>query len=211
MPGYTATTPAVAVSLAQELHNAGLFAGTGVDQAGRPAFELDRPLTRIEALAVILRLLGLEDEAYASTAPNPFKDVPEWGDRLAAHAYSIGLTVGVNEERTLLAADRPASTHEFTVFLLRVLGYFEASGDFRYSDALKKAADVGLLKAEELERLGGDSQFLRAEAVFSIAKALLANVKQSDARLVDTLAGKGKLPKESADALVESLRALLGS
>ena len=55
-------------------------------------FALDRAPTRVEALVMLLRTLGVEDDAKASTATHPFTDVPGWADRYIAFAYENGLT-----------------------------------------------------------------------------------------------------------------------
>ena len=112
-------------SIADALYKLGLFVGTGTDAEGKPIFELERQPTRLEALALIIRLMGLEKDAFAFTGANRFTDVPGWGERYAAYGYHIGITVGVNDERTLFAPNRQVTAHEFTTFLLRVLGYSE--------------------------------------------------------------------------------------
>jgi hypothetical protein len=86
--------------LADQLYRVKLFAGTGNEINGDPIFDLERPLNRIEALTLVTRLMGLEQEAYAYTGPNPFADVPEWADRIAAFAYYNGITVGINNTST---------------------------------------------------------------------------------------------------------------
>jgi hypothetical protein len=158
----------------------------------------------MESLAAILRLLGLEGEASRSGAENPFKDVPDWGGRIAAYAYSIGLAAGVDEEHTMFEPDRRVSAREFTAFLLRALGYREADGDFRFEESLQKAVEVNLYKLMESARLDNDSEYLRAEAVISIADALIARMKDSDSMLIDKLASQGVISKEAAEAFVKS-------
>jgi hypothetical protein len=159
-------------------------------------------------LAILIRLLGLEDTAAKSTAPNPFKDVPEWGDRIAAYAYSIGLTVGINEERTLFGSNNVATPQELAAFLLRILGYHESEGDFQFSQAREKAVEVELYKPSESEALGRDNVTLRAEAVISIADALLAKIKNSDSRLIDKLVEEKTISKEAAESFTRSIASL---
>jgi hypothetical protein len=202
IPNYTVTTAATVTSLALELFKVNLFVGTGADSSGNPVFELERPLTRLESLAIVIRLLGLEEEALSSTVPNPFKDVPSWGDRIAAYAYSIGLTFGIDDEHTLFASDRLATPQEFTAFLLRILGYREATGDFEYSEALRKAMEVGLFKELELGGITEDEMFLRAEAVIAIVDVLRSSLKGSSTKLIDQLVSQGSIGKDSADALI---------
>ena len=59
-PKYTAE--------AQTLYELGLFKGTGTNADGTPVFALERTASRMQALIMLIRLLGLEDEALATTA-----------------------------------------------------------------------------------------------------------------------------------------------
>jgi hypothetical protein len=190
--------------VAGELYKLNLFVGTGTTESGEPTFELSRPMTRIEALVALIRLMGLEADASRSSSGNPFADVPDWADRTAAYAYSIGLTVGINDEHTLFGADAPATPGDFTVFLLRILGYSEASGDFSYSDARRKAVEAGLLKVFESAAINADGVLLRAEAVIAMAIALISNPKGSQTSLVEKLATEGRVPKDAASEFKKS-------
>jgi hypothetical protein len=176
----------------------GLFVGTGNDENGSPALELERPMSRLESLAVLIRLLGLEDTASKAAAVNPFIDAPDWGAKTAAYAYAIGLTVGINDERALYAPDRLISAKEFTAFLLRALGYHESSNDFKFEESLEKAVSFKLYKIIEPAKLKG-AEFLRAEAVIAIADALISFRKGSELRLIDKL---------EADSVVDGQMAL---
>ena len=74
---------------ADKLASLGLFQGTG------GGYQLDAVPTRIQGLVMLLRLLGLEDEALACTEPSPFTDVT-WGDNYVSYAYTNGLTNGTS-------------------------------------------------------------------------------------------------------------------
>lgn len=52
---------------ADGLYELGLFRGTGTDKDGKPVYELGRTPTRAEALTLLIRLLGEEEEALEST------------------------------------------------------------------------------------------------------------------------------------------------
>jgi hypothetical protein len=58
-----------AASIAGQLYKLGLFVGTGVDKSNYPVFELERPLKRIEALTIVIRLFGLEETAKTMEGP----------------------------------------------------------------------------------------------------------------------------------------------
>jgi hypothetical protein len=198
------TDAQTAYSLAKELFSLNLFVGTGLDLYGQPKFELDRPLTRLESLALVIRLLGLEETANNYKGVNPFTDAASWGDRTAAYAYSIGITFGVNDDHTLFAGDRKVTLQEFTAFLLRVLAYSEAKGDFLYSDALKKAIEVDLFTSLEANKLG-NGDFIRAESVVALADALMAKSKGSDLRLIEKLAEQKVISKEQSEAFISNV------
>ncbi|MDR1643129.1 MAG: chitobiase/beta-hexosaminidase C-terminal domain-containing protein [Clostridiales bacterium] len=206
IPGFYATSADVVTNLALELYKAKLFVGIGLDASGKPVFELERPLTRLEAIVIVLRLLGLEKAANESLYKNPFSDVPAWGDRAAAYAFRAGITVGVDEEHTLLASDRLVTAQEFTAFLLRALGYSEASGDFDYQNALGKSVKVGMFAQSELDAFAKDASFLRAEAVISMVDALRTSVKGGGTLLIDKLADQ--VGKAVAESLVKNSSAL---
>ncbi|MFR4973557.1 MAG: hypothetical protein ACLUB2_09295, partial [Butyricicoccus pullicaecorum] len=59
---------------ADVLYELGLFRGAGVDRFGRPVYELEEPCTRAEAAVMLVRLLGLEEEAKEA-AGTPFTDL----------------------------------------------------------------------------------------------------------------------------------------
>ncbi|MDR1639481.1 MAG: hypothetical protein LBT59_07290, partial [Clostridiales bacterium] len=158
---------------------------------------------RIESLAFIIRLLGLEKEAQAYTGPNPFKDVPDWGARYAAFAYSRGITFGVDSAHTLFDSDRPITLQEFTAFLLRVLKYTENGGDFAFGQTLDMAVKVGLYR----EKPDNKSSILRGDAVLSMTEALLTKQKSTNKRLIDTLVDSRVITKSAADAFIKSVTA----
>lgn len=60
-----------------KLKSLGLFMGTD------KGFELERAPTRTEALVLLLRLLGKENEAMMSSCAHPFNDVPTWACHLS--------------------------------------------------------------------------------------------------------------------------------
>jgi len=206
-PSPTPTPPPseIEVPVAEALHRLGLFVGTGTDADGNPVFELNRPPTRLEALALVIRLMGLQNEAIAFTGDNRFTDIPGWGNHYAAFGYSIGITVGVNEERTLFAPNRQVTAHEFTTFLLRVLGYSEADGDFIFEEAMQKASTIGFFSPFDIARVSTDN-FLRDHAVHAMANALLTQPKGSNEYLLYRLTNQGVFSREDADWFQQNVR-----
>jgi len=195
-------------SYAEELYKLGLFRGTGTDADGKPIFSLENPLTRLQALILTIRLLGLEEEALAYTGPNPFKDVTYSANvPYVAYAYSMGITKGVSA--TAFSPDRHVSCREFTTFLLRILGYSDdTGGDFEYLAALDMALSIEMYDEETLADIDS-GVFLRGDAVIAMVRALLTPIKGSDETLlIDTLVEAEIFPQEAADEFIEAIARL---
>jgi hypothetical protein len=192
----------VAQPIADALNKMKLLYGTGTDANGKPVYELEKTLTRMEALAFVLRLQGLEAEATAFAGANPFTDTPDWGKSLAAYAYSKGITFGVNDAHTLFDPNSPVTYQQFTAFLLRVLGYQESSGDFKYEDAIKKAVGINMYSEIEVSAINRSSAYRRAQAVLSMADSLVTPKKNSEKKLLDLLVDSGIVTKEAASAFL---------
>jgi hypothetical protein len=190
-------------TIAQELGKLGLLAGTGANAEGEPVFELEGSLTRMQSLALVIRLMGLEEEASRHQGASPFKDVPDWGLKYAAFAYSIGLTVGVNEEHTLFSPDQLVTQREFCAFLLRVLHFFESEGDFAFADSVDMAKKIGVLAANEESQ----PELKRGGAVVAMARSLLAVINKADMTLLEKLVEDGVISQQSASAFLLALDA----
>jgi len=195
-------------SYVEELYKLGLFKGTGTDADGNPIFSLDQPLTRMQALILTIRLLGLEEEALAYKGPNPFKDVTG-GVNVAyvAYGYSIGITKGVSA--TAFAPNRQVTCQQFTTFLLRTLGYIdEDGGNSVYLNALDIALTIEMYDEETLADLN-DGVFLRGDAVIAMVRALLTPMKESfEILLIDTLVEAEVFSREAADAFIEAIASI---
>jgi hypothetical protein len=176
-----------------------LLSGTGTNADGTPKYELDRPMTRMEALSLSIRLMGLEEKANAFTGQNPFTDTPAWGDRIAAFAYSEGIAFGVDDAHTKLDPNRFISYQEFTAFLLRVLGY-----EFSFDQVSAKALEVTLYETVNENLASGVKPYLRVNMAVSVAEALLTKPKDSSLRLIDILTNGGVIPREAADRFLHA-------
>jgi len=195
-------------SYADELYKLGLFKGTATDEEGKPVYSLEGPLTRLQALILTIRLLGLEEEALAYTGPNPFKDVTYSANvPYVAFAYGRGITKGVSA--AAFGPDRPVTCREFTTFLLRILGYSDdAGGDFKYLEALNMALGIEMYDEDLLADLS-NGEFLRGDAVAAMVRALLTLVKDFDEKLlIDTLVEAEVFSQEAADAFIEAITKL---
>jgi hypothetical protein len=155
-----------ATQAAETLYSLGLFKGTGTDKNGNPVFELDRTPTRYEAVTMLVRLLGKEDEAQAGTWQTPFTDVAEWAKPYVGYAYANGLTAGTSA--TTYDGDENATVSQYLTFVLRALGYTSGT-DFQWDKAWELSDKIGLTNgeynAETTEFLRGDVAILSASAL----------------------------------------------
>lgn len=185
LPALAASEAATAD--ADTLSALGLFRGT------ENGYELDRAPTRAEALVMLIRLLGKEQEALAFTGECPLEDVAgRWMAPYVGWAYNAGITKGVSE--TAFDPAGTASAQMYATFVLRALGYREDEGDFQYSGALAAAAEKGIAPA-------GEGEFLRADAVTMSVQALRTLCKGGEMTLIRKLADAGAVDGDTAASL----------
>ena len=165
-------------ALAGKLQSLGLFLGVGEDEHGDTDFALDRPLTREEAVTMLVRALGKGAEAESWGKTHPFADVPAWADGYVSYAWENGLTKGVSD--TTFGAGETATGAMYVTFMLRALNYADGE-DFTWDDPWPLAEACGILP-ERVDR----ENFLRADAVDVTAAALSAQRKGG----AGTLSGK---------------------
>ena len=75
--------------MADSLYEAKLFLGAGTNDRGEPQYQLGQTATRVQAVTMLVRILGKEAEAKQNAASykTPFTDVPKWADKYVAYAY----------------------------------------------------------------------------------------------------------------------------
>ena len=134
------------IGAAVALNALGLFQGVGKDAEGKPIYDLDRAPNRMEAVTMLVRLLGKEEEANAGTWEIPFTDVKDWAKPYVGYAYANGLTKGYSE-KTFGGTD-PVTAAQYLTFVLRAMGYSEADGDFRWDAAWELTDELGITHGE---------------------------------------------------------------
>jgi len=162
---------------AHALNVLGLFRGSNI------GFELERKATRAEAITMLIRILGEEQQALSYTGKHPFKDVPNWADRYVAYAYNMGYTTGMSA--TQFGSSNTVTAAQYLTFLLRALGYSDANGDFVWSEAVSAAVAYGVLTPNE-ERMMR-TVFFRDQMVLASYKVLFTNMKGTYAPLYTKL------------------------
>ncbi|WP_308722528.1 clostripain-related cysteine peptidase [Paenibacillus polysaccharolyticus] len=139
----TSSASAQDTSHADALNHLGLFNGT------ENGYELSRVPTRAEALVMMLRLWGKEEDVQKNTNKNPFKDTG-WESSYVSFAYANGIVNGINEHH--FGGNQPSSLKQYSAMVLRVLGYSETKGDFTYETAVSFASIVlGIDLTKEVE------------------------------------------------------------
>ncbi|MBE6935456.1 MAG: hypothetical protein E7458_03030 [Ruminococcaceae bacterium] len=148
-----------AETAAETLYQKGLFRGTGTDPSAPPVFELERVPSRTEAITMLVRLLGAEEEALSGAWPMPFRDVEDWARPYVGYAYAHGLTAGTSA--AAYGGDAPVTAAQYLTFMLRVLGY-ESGRDFAWDRAWDFADEIGLTDGRYTA--ANDAAFTRGDA-----------------------------------------------
>lgn len=182
-----ASSDTAAENAARALYDMGLFLGTGTDASGRPVFELDKGMTRCEAAAMIVRLLGGETQAMRENLSTPFTDVPEWAEPYVGYAYSRGLTKGVSASS--FGSRSNVTLSQYLTFVLRALGY-DSGIDFEWDSAWILTDTLGITNGDN----GRSNNFTRADAVQISYKALGVRLKGSFHTLKEKLDCTAKTP-----------------
>ena len=188
LPITAADAPAGAAA-AEALHALGLVGGYGNNADGSVNFALGDKLTRAQAFVLVVRFVGAEKDATANVQKHPFTDVPAWANPYIGYVYANGITKGVSE--TKFDPDTEVSEAAFLTILLRVLGYDDGAGDFKWNDPYTLAKSVGLCDAKS-------NGFNRGGAFVLCYRALTAAVKSGDS-IADQLIAKGVFTKEAYD------------
>ncbi|SMC85779.1 S1C family serine protease [Papillibacter cinnamivorans] len=182
------------VQSADALYTLGLFKGTGTDEAGNPIFALDRTPTREEAVTMLVRLLGKEDEALSGNWTHPFTDVDAWAAPYVSYAYVMGLTKGTGS--TTFGSAVQVNAAQYLTFVLRALGYSDSAGDFSWDTASVLSDEIGLTSGEYTQ---GDS-FTRGDIASISFGALSQKLKGSTTTLTQSLLTAGAVTEEAVNS-----------
>lgn len=189
--GYTVSPAADKADVLQKL---GLFHGT------EKGFELERAVTRAEAITMVIRMIGEENEAFSFTSTNNFDDVsPEhWAQATISYAAQKGYIHGTSE--TTFEPERTVTGQEFAKMLLTAFGYPEISLDSAYEAGIK----FSLLTNEHAKMSVATEGYplLRNDVVNLCYCALLARMPDGSSFLKDVLIEKGIFDEETLNSLL---------
>ena len=180
-------------TLARALKDLGLFKGVSEND-----FDLMRAPTRVEAMVMLIRILGKENEALSGNYQHPFVDVVDWADRYIGYAYASGLTKGVSDT---MYGSGDASAGMFLTFVLRALGYSDTNGqDFTWDNPFALAQQIGIL-TDEVDIIN----FWRADVATVAFSALSAKLKGTDMTLAQKLISEGVFTQNVYDYVNASI------
>lgn len=176
-------------SYATRLKELGLFYGVAEND-----FDLERAPTRIEALVMLIRVLGSENTALSGTWKHPFTDVPAWADKYVGYAYENGLANGVSLTEF---GTTNATSAQYLTFMLRALGYSDTNGkDFTWDKPYELARYAMILPSTV-----DIDNFWRADVAHISYVALSARLKESTVTLAEKLIEAGTFTKEKFDSV----------
>jgi hypothetical protein len=185
------------IDTADSLYSLGLFEGTGKDADGAPIYELDRAPTRNEAIVMLIRLLGKEQEALSGDWNMPFTDVTNWVKPYVGYAYANGLTDGTSP--TTFSGNMTVTATQYLSFVLRALGYKDGT-DFSWDKAWELSDQIGLTNGEYSS---GSTDFLRGNVVLISAQALTVNQKNGGDTLAEKLIEDGVFTEQQYEAVTK--------
>ncbi len=178
---------------ANTLYTLGLFKGTGTNSDGTPVYDLDRAPSRYEAITMLVRLLGKENEAQSGNWNTPFRDVAPWAAPYVGYAYANGLTQGTGA--AAFGGNETVMASQYLTFVLRALGY-SSETDFAWNKAWELSDKLGLTNREH----NGTSHFSRGDIAVISCDALSQVKKGSDITLLSSLLASGAVQSDRVEA-----------
>ena len=176
---------------ARELYDLNLFQGTGYDLVGNPNFDLNRQPTRLEAVTMLVRLIGKEEEAKVLPYTAPFTDVAAWAKPYVNYAYWNGLTSGTSP--TTYGGSALITPSQYLTFVLRSLGYYSGI-DFAWDRAWELSDTLGITYGQYNDK----SLFNRGDVAVISNKAIHTHCRDSELTLEETYLGDIQKPKPTS-------------
>ncbi len=203
-------TPAYADNtvMANTLYELGLFRGTD------SGYELDKTLTREQAVTILVRLLGEEENVLSADFDEIFTDVESnrWSYPYVMYCYENNITKGTGDDT--FSPEDEVTAEQFVTLVMRLMGYEDIEPDV----ALEESVYISMLNTEVVRELEKNANFLRDDMVYVVYRSLMCNMSDGT-RLADFLAEKGVITEkeakqfnvyESSDDINDLLTQLLG-
>ena len=189
-PNQPEKEPEPELSPAEKLSILGIMNGYGTLPDGTMDFGLDNPITRQEALAMLVRTLGHSDESSVITYETPFTDVAPWAEGVVGYAYEAGITTGISD--SLLGSDATITGRDLVTLILRALGY---GSSFTWESACQASDGIGLTYGQFGD---GTEPITRGEASEVFANMLSFSFKGEGYTVIQFLVDTGAVSYESA-------------
>ena len=183
--------PAASALEGEALRAADTLATLGlVDDA---ASDPESPATRSQAAVLLVNLAGAEAEAAAQSGSSAFQDVPAAIAGAVNYAAGQGWISGVTA--TEFRPNEPLTANAWAAFLLRMLGWSDADGDFVISGAAAFAQQIGLFPTAYTGALS------RGDLWKTAAAALSFSYREGDDTVITRLVDSGAVSRSAANAL----------
>lgn len=204
-----AEKPAVEVSASEKaleaLKGYGAIKGDGTADP----FKMESELKRQNAAVILVRLLGVENDAKATEVKEkPFTDLPndEFYKSIIQYVKAKGIFKGTSSEK--FGFNEAITAQQFATINLRALGY-EVDTDEAYGKALETAKKLGLLK--DASALENNTKILRKD-VYVIMNNTLETPKKDGKKALKYELGYATEPVveklEVVDAMADGLKVL---
>lgn len=175
---------------ADALHTLGLINGTGAS-----GYALESPATRAQAAVLLVRLAGAQQDAAADNWFSGYRDVPAWASRAVHYAVHQGWIDSPASAGLDFHPDTAITADEWFTFLLRMLGYDDAAGDFSPDSAALFAQHIGLTPQASTGSLSRGQLFVLLESALSFS------YKDGSATVISHLIDRGIVSRAAANAL----------
>ncbi len=170
--------------IAGRLKQLGIFKGFSDDDFG-----LSQETSRVEAIVLVIRLMGKEADAIYDEWEHPFTDVPLWAKNYVGYAYNNNITKGISDTEF---GTQKIECNTFLTYLLRAIGYSDTKGkDFDWQDPYSLATKIKLLPST-VDR----ENFVRADTALITYAALNVRTKNTRHYLYDDLISSGAIDQK---------------
>ena len=170
---------------ADSLYEIGIIYGTD------KGFEEEKTLTRAEAAAVVVRLLGEEDNIGNYNFKQKFIDVPEnhWAFGYIMYCESNNITYGTGENT--FSPDSKIDARQFLALILRTMGY-----NVTFEDTFNASVECKLINSSVKTKLE-NKEFTRSDMFYTVYRAL-KTYRSDNVLMADYLAKKGAISERQA-------------
>lgn len=150
------------------------------------SYGLDNLPTRMEGVIILIRLLGEEAEAQQmQSLPCRFTDVPAWAIGYANYAYAQEISKGVSD--TKFGTNDLMTAQQYNTLLLRVIGYYDSLGDFRWDTAVDKADELEILPTDLVEQYEDSTTYTKRDLIQTSFYYLEAQFNNEETTLINKL------------------------